>query len=217
MAPAFCPGPCGPELAPRRGPRRRRGWAAALCVALLALAGAAAAPAGSTATMSTPPASRPIVPPEPAFRGQVLRVTDGDSLQVQALEGGKPVAVRLAGLDAPERCQAHGLAAREALRSLVGTGQVIVGAGRPDAYGRRLARVASAHEADLGRRLVAEGHAWSWRQGKDPGPYAAEEARARADQRGLWADPSPIEPREFRRTHGPCEAEPGRGALTIRP
>jgi hypothetical protein len=28
---------------------------------------------------------------------------------------------------------------------------------------------------------------------------------ARAARRGLFADPAPIEPRQFRRVHGPCD------------
>lgn len=193
-----------------RAPSRR-----AAMVALWALWQGLAA--GSAMAQAAPGASTPAAALAPAFRAQVLRVTDGDSLQVQPLTGGPPVAVRLAGLDAPERCQSHGLAAREALRGWVGTGPVTVGAGRPDAYGRRLARLATASEPDVGRRLVAEGHAWSWRQGKHPGPYAAEESQARAERRGLWAEAGALEPREFRHRHGPCEAEAPRRALTIGP
>lgn len=142
--------------------------------------------------------------PLPAFRGTVIHVTDGDSLRVRPADGGDPVTVRLEGIDAPEICQAWGAQAREALRGRLEQRVVTVGEGHPDAYGRRLARIATADEADIGRWMVAQGHAWSWRPGRNGGPYGHHELMARLQRRGLWAEGGAMEPREFRRTHGPC-------------
>ena len=72
-----------------------------------------------------------------------------------------------------------------------------------DSYGRALGNLWLG-EADLSAWLVSEGHAWSARHHRHPGPYAAEEQAARAARRGLFAEPQPETPREFRRRHGPC-------------
>ena len=156
----------------------------ALCIALLAQPAQAGAPR--------------------ALEGKVSHVTDGDSLWVRPAQGGKARRIRLVGIDAPEICQAHGLAAREALRRQALGQQVRVqGRGRDD-YDRPLRRIGTAGVPDLGAWMVAQGHAWSYRQRGRAGPYDAEEAMARAAQRGLWAQAGAIEPRIFRRVHGSC-------------
>lgn len=145
-----------------------------------------------------------------AFDGWVTRVSDGDTLWVapQREDGrrGRPVKLRLVGLDAPERCQAHGEAARAALAGWVLKQRVQVDRGARDVYGRPLVTLRLAGE-DLGARLVRQGHAWSARYRDDPGPYAREEAAARAARRGLFADPAAERPRDFRKRHGPCPSE----------
>lgn len=142
------------------------------------------------------------------FEGSVVRVTDGDTLWVRVDPAAdaprrKPVKVRLVGLDAPERCQAHGAQATEALSRWALHRRVEVHRRAFDEHGRALGTLwIDGH--DIGARLVREGHAWSARYRGDPGPYAREEAAARAERRGLFADARPQAPREFRRVHGPC-------------
>jgi micrococcal nuclease len=139
-----------------------------------------------------------------ALQGKVSHVTDGDSVWVRPAHGGKARRIRLVGIDAPEICQPHGLAARDALRRQVIGQQVRVqGRGRDD-YDRQLRRIGTAAVPDLGAWMVAQGHAWSYRRRGRAGPYDAQEALARAAQRGLWAQASAIEPRIFRRVHGSC-------------
>jgi micrococcal nuclease len=140
----------------------------------------------------------------PAFRGTVVQVTDGDSVKVRPLDGGSLVTVRIVGIDAPEICQAGGPQAREALRERIGQQVVTVSEGRPDANRRRLARVGTDEEPDLGRWLVSQGHPWSWEPRRGGGPYGPQELLARLQGRGLWAEGSAMEPRAFRRSHGPC-------------
>ncbi|QAZ38476.1 nuclease [Methylibium sp. Pch-M] len=146
---------------------------------------------------------------EERFDGVVTRITDGDTVWVRpdATEGHgrrKPVKLRLAGLDAPERCQPHGSAAGAALAARVQDRRVTVRRRATDMHGRALGTL-WLDEQDVGAWLVAEGHAWSSRYGRDPGPYAAQEQRARAAGRGLFAVPDPELPRDFRRRHGPCD------------
>lgn len=139
-----------------------------------------------------------------ALTGTASHVSDGDTLWVRPSGGGKPVKLRLQGLDAPEICQAGGAAARAALDRMVAHRTLQVDTLGRDAWGRTLARI-SIDQHDLGARLVLEGHAWSDRFHDDPGPYAAEEATARRGHRGLFAQSRPERPRDFRQRHGPCE------------
>ena len=138
-----------------------------------------------------------------ALQGVVTRVTDGDTLWVRPLGSGRPVKLRVQGIDAPERCQPWGEASRDRLRELVLGRSVRVVEGPHDDHGRRLGRL-MRDDIDIGAQLVHEGLAWSYRWRSHPGPYAAEERAARAARRGLFADQAPMAPREFRRTHGPC-------------
>ncbi len=139
------------------------------------------------------------------WTGRVVHVHDGDSIYVRAPGRAHAVAVRLQGLDAPELCQAGGVQSRQALQDLLEHQEVTVIERGHDAYGRTLARVRLRGQ-DVGRLLVAQGHAWSYRVGQDPGPYMAEQRQARAARLGLFAQARPELPRAFRQRHGPCHA-----------
>lgn len=136
--------------------------------------------------------------------GQVTHVSDGDTLWVKPESGSAPRKVRLLGLDAPELCQAGGAAARAALQNLVADKPVQVKVNFQDTYGRDLARL-RVDDRDVGAALVSAGHAWSSRWHSSLGPYAVQEASARAAKLGLFADSSAQLPREFRQRHGPCQ------------
>lgn len=165
-----------------------------------------------------------------AWQGVVTWVSDGDTVWVQDDEA-QTHKVRVLGIDAPEICQAYGATAKEALQQRL-LGQVVTVHGdRRDDYGRLLARLytrptdtvlegpgaakdpafSNTVEVDVGRWMVQQGHAWSYRYRQDPGPYGREEQRARALALGLFAQGWPQRPRDFRRQHGPChEPLPGR-------
>ena len=130
-------------------------------------------------------------------------VVDGDTLWVRPARGGAPVEIRLLDLDAPEGCQAWGPQAYDALRSRVHRQDVRVQSRGTDDYGRQLARIAWRGQ-DVGRWLVRNGYAWSATFHGRPGPYAAAQAQARRERKGLWHQPEPVEPRAFRQRHGRC-------------
>lgn len=148
------------------------------------------------------------------FTGRVTRVSDGDTLWIQPdrqpderaeepPRRRKPVKLRLVGIDAPERCQAHGEEATHALRSLTLGRDVTVRRRATDDYGRALGTLWLDGQ-DVSARLVRDGHAWSSGVRHSAGPYAREEAEARAARRGLFAQPEAQRPHDFRREHGPC-------------
>lgn len=143
-----------------------------------------------------------------AYEARVTRVPDGDTLWVKPAAGGSYRKLRIDGVDAPEICQEGGVAARDALSRRLLEQTVTVTERRRDDYGRALARLAHRGE-DIGAWLVGDGWAWSYRWRHSEGPFAAEERRARAAQKGIFGNPSPEEPRYFRRRNGPCPM-PGR-------
>ena len=163
---------------------------------------------GASLALAQAPGS-PFVPrPDEAYEARVTRVSDGDTLWVRPLAGGTYRKLRIEGIDAPESCQEGGAAAREALAGRLLDQPVTVRERRRDDYGRALVRLTHRGE-DIGAWLVGQGWAWSYRWRHNDGPFAAEEQRARAAQRGIFRDPAPEEPRDFRRRHGPCPM-PGR-------
>lgn len=141
--------------------------------------------------------------------GLVVGVVDGDTITLRGPGG--PVTVRLASVDAPERHQAYGQAARQALADRVLQHPARVAVQGHDAYGRLIGVVTVEGQA-INLQMVREGWAWAYRKylGRDGADYLAAEAAARKDRRGLWRDPAPQPPWEFR--HG-GPAPGSRGAL----
>lgn len=145
-------------------------------------------------------------PSVPAWSGVVTYVVDGDTVGVRPSGGGKPVSVRIIGIDAPEICQAGGTASRDALMRKVLGQRVAVHGQHHDDYGRLLARLNFKGE-DTGRWMVAQGLAWSYRSRGSAGPYAAEQRRARAAGLGIFSPAQGVPavyPPQFRKRHGSC-------------
>lgn len=140
--------------------------------------------------------------PARGYTGVVTHVSDGDTLWVRTAQQAEPVKVRLQGMDAPESCQAWGREATAALKDRALYQTVQLQSRTRDTYGRMVAR-ASLRGEDLGRWMVANGHAWSYGWRGRSAPYAAEQLQAQAARRGLWAQAA-MEPRAFRKRHGSC-------------
>jgi len=67
-----------------------------------------------------------------------------------------------------------------------------------DRYGRIVGRV-YVDGLDVNRELVAQGFAWVYRKYSDDVELLELEAQAMEKGLGLWADPNPIPPWEWRR------------------
>ena len=156
--------------------------------------------AASAAQKKAPPQAQPVL-----LSGSVSRVVDGDTLWLKTEGGGEPpVVVRLEGIDAPESCQVGGAEATAALNALALGRSVTVRIAARDEHGRVVGKVFDG-DKDIGDRMVRDGMAWSSRYQFDRGPYVAEERMALALKRGLHAAGGALQPREFRKRHGPCE------------
>ena len=147
-----------------------------------------------------------VAAPAHALSGVVTHVSDGDTVWVKA-DGEpdrKPVKLRIAGIDAPERCQPWGAESTEALKAQVLHRHVDVPVRAPDEYGRRIGGLRLDDGRDVGAWMVAQGHAWSPRFKRHRAPYEQQQREAQARKAGLFADPDAIEPWRFRKAHGPC-------------
>lgn len=107
------------------------------------------------------------------------------------------LTVRLAEIDAPENGQAFGQRSKEALSTLCFNTWVTIRPSTLDRYGRTVARV-ECHGKDASAEQVRHGMAWAFlRYLTDPEIQKIEEG-ARAARRGLWRDPAPKAPWEWR-------------------
>jgi micrococcal nuclease len=129
--------------------------------------------------------------------GRVVAIADGDTLTV--LDGAKQRhRIRLAEIDAPEKGQPFGTKARENLGSKVFGKAVRVEVVDIDAYHREVGRIYLG-ERLINREMVQDGFAWDYRAYDKAGEFGGVEADARRHRRGLWADPRPVPPWEWRR------------------
>jgi endonuclease YncB( thermonuclease family) len=129
------------------------------------------------------------------FSGRVVTVHDGDTLTVMA--GSRATRVRLEGIDAPERGQRYGAAARSALAGRVAGRCVLIVEHGLDSYGRVLGRVHVGGD-DVNAEQVRSGYAWVFRRYSQDPVLLAFEAEAKAARRGLWRDVRPIAPWRWR-------------------
>ena len=155
---------------------------------------------------AAPDPSAAAAPHRTRWAGVVTYVVDGDTVYVRPLQGGKPVSVRVDGIDAPEICQTGGDAAREAMKRRVLGRQVVVDGRSRDDYGRLLGKILLGGD-DVGERMVMDGHAWSYRYRGRGGPYAAQQQKAESARRGIFANTATpaVYPAVFRKQHGACQ------------
>lgn len=130
-----------------------------------------------------------------------MGVSDGDKISV--LRDGREVKVRLHGIDAPEAKQPFGTKAKQFTSEAVFGKVVQVEVRDRDRYGRLVGEVFFNRDT-LNGYIVRAGFAWAYREYSMQ--FVPQEAEARRFRRGLWQDPNPAAPWEFRKA-----AKPPRG------
>jgi len=135
--------------------------------------------------------------------GRVVGVSDGDTITV--LDDSKTQhKIRFAGIDAPEKGQAFGNASKESLSRLVFNKRIEARCRKRDRYKREVCAV-FVGSRDVGLEMVRAGMAWWFREySHEQGTqerlvYRDEGESAKAARRGLWKDPSPTPPWEWRK------------------
>ena len=130
------------------------------------------------------------------FRGKVVRVLDGDTIEV--MHHGQAERIRLNGIDCPEKAQPFGERAKKYTSSLAFGETVTAIVKDTDRYGRTVAEILLPDGRSLNRELVKAGLAWWYRKYSTDATLGQLEAEARAARRGLWADSNPVPPWEWR-------------------
>ena len=130
--------------------------------------------------------------------GKVVGVADGDTLTILSA-GNQQTRIRLAQIDAPEKRQPFGQKSKESLSDQVYGQMVDVDIRTIDRYGRSVGTVYRDGE-DINLIQIQRGMAWVYRQYANDPNYFRMEKTARQERIGLWSDPSPVPPWEFRHT-----------------
>lgn len=130
------------------------------------------------------------------IQGKVIRVLDGDTIEV--LQDKKPIRVRLANIDAPEKKQAFGRWSTNQLKALLAGQSVTVSYTQTDRYGRIIGRVFTMNGTEASRFMVQSGAAWVYERYNVDESLPALQREAQEQKRGLWADPKPVPPWEWR-------------------
>ncbi|MDO9233056.1 MAG: thermonuclease family protein [Methylotenera sp.] len=131
-----------------------------------------------------------------ALLGVVIGVKDGDTIELLTPER-KKIVVRLNAIDAPEKKQAFGNKSKQSLANLCAGKDATVNVGGLDKYGRTIGELfcegksANVHQ-------IENGFAWVYRKYSNDGNLIALETAAKSSGRGLWNDPLPVAPWDFR-------------------
>jgi micrococcal nuclease len=132
------------------------------------------------------------------FGGQVVSILDGSTIEV--VRGGKTQRVRLNGIACPKGGQPYSEQAKQATSDLGFSMDVTLQIYGKDKHGRVMADVLLPDDRNISHLLVQQGWCW-WdrKQNPDNAQLEALEKEARDSQRGLWADPDPVPPWEWRK------------------
>ena len=137
------------------------------------------------------------------IQGKVVSVADGDTITVLDAEKTQH-KIRLQGIDAPEKAQAFGAKSKQALYEMVHGKTVQVSFEKSDKYGRILGKVLLDGQ-DICHQQIKAGLAWHYKKYQNQQPlvdrdaYSASETAAKNEKLGLWSDPRPMAPWDFRK------------------
>ena len=129
--------------------------------------------------------------------GHVVGVHDGDSITVLTA-GNKQLKVRLEGIDAPELGQPFAQTSKQALSSLVFGKVVTLSISGRDRYQRTLA-VVWVDRWNCNVEMVRIGLAWRYDLAMKEPLLLTVEAAAQRNRWGLWQDPAPMPPWQWRK------------------
>jgi endonuclease YncB( thermonuclease family) len=158
-------------------------------------------------------------PATKSLEARVIGVMDGDTVKV--LDANKvEYKIRLAGIDAPEHDQPFGQRSKQSLSGAVMGKDVRIEWAKQDHYGRLVGKIwATPPELHCDARIttcpktldvnlaqLTVGLAWHYKEyekeqtPEDRQRYAFAEQEARARKAGLWSEPDPTPPWDWR--HG---------------
>ncbi|BBM56922.1 nuclease [Leptotrichia trevisanii] len=134
---------------------------------------------------------------------QAIKVSDGDTMNVQKVENGKFVGevikIRMFGIDAPEKSQDYGNESKQALEKLVSGKMLEIEEKNRDRYGRTVA-VVYANGKNVNEEMVKAGNAWWYQEyDKNDTRMQAYQENAKKNKLGLFGKIGYVEPWNYRR------------------
>lgn len=131
------------------------------------------------------------------FKGKVVKITDGDTIVVLT-EQKEQIKIRLEGIDCPESNQDFGNRAKQAVSDLCFGKEVTVIKSGEDHYKRTLGFV-FVGDVNVNKELLKHGLAWHYIKYNKDEDLAKLEQEARKQKIGLWSQPNPVTPWNYRR------------------
>ena len=132
------------------------------------------------------------------INGKIVGVTDGDTVKLLTADLTE-IKVRLEGIDCPEKNQAFGQKAKQYASDLCFGKQVKLQKTGEDRYGRTLGYIILPDGRNLNKEMLKAGYAWHYKKYNQSKELADLEEEATKAKRGLWADPNPMAPWDFRK------------------
>lgn len=133
------------------------------------------------------------------LKGKVVRIADGDTFTLLTEEN-RQVKVRLYGIDCPEKAQDFGQVAKQFLSNQIFGKQIEVDEKNIDRYGRTIGIVFTDNHINVNEALLKVGLAWHYSDyDKNHPAWDSLEKQAREKKLGLWSQPNPIAPWNYRR------------------
>jgi micrococcal nuclease len=130
-----------------------------------------------------------------AIAHPVVGITDGDTLTI--LRDRQQVRIRIADIDAPESKMQFGQRSKQSLSELCYGRDAVLEERGTDRYGRTIARV-KCDGIDVSRAQVERGLAWHYVKYSTDSSLGLVQQQAKVARRGLWSDPAPIPPWDYR-------------------
>ena len=131
------------------------------------------------------------------FQAKVVAVKDGDSIEVID-SNQQQFIIRLSHVDCPEYSQPYSKAAKRFTSDFCFQKNITLEQTDTDRYGRLVCEV-FVDGKSLNLALVENGLAWHHTRYSDDIDFAEAEEEAREKKIGLWADPDPVPPWEWRK------------------
>ena len=134
---------------------------------------------------------------------QAVKVSDGDTLNVQKVENGKFVGevmkIRMFGIDAPEKTQDYGIESKQALEKMVNGKTLEIEEKNRDRYGRTVA-VVYVNGKNVNEEMVKNGNAWWYQEyDKKDTKMQAYQENAKKNKLGLFGKRGYVEPWNYRK------------------
>lgn len=132
------------------------------------------------------------------WEGKVVGIADGDTVTCLN-NANEQVKIRIYGIDSPEKKQAFGTKSRQFMADQIFGKIVDVSVVGTDRYGRTIARIFCGGN-DAGLLSIKNGFAWHYvKYARNDTDYANAQEHAKENKLGLWIDPDPVPPWDFRR------------------